>query len=572
MGSADASEQAAGVTMSWRRAVVVWCALLAVGAFLLAGRYDFAEAGGAFARAGYLSTLYFLVIVPPLTHVLAARLGAPPQLAWAFGIAVLAIASAPYRWLGLGHLRHVIHYFEHPKTEPIWFPRAIHDPGAPNERLILGLALVIAVVVALAFARARRRDAVVRRALPGILLSAVVVVQAGLHTSTRSPYTLIPRIETIARPWYRLNLFPNGQGAVNGDAHYFTGIDDHLKGVPKPVDPLVLRRSFPHWLASHATFFFNPFYVYLILNVGLWIAAALAMYGWVHRIASREAAMLAAGISVSLTGFIVYVAQPMSYFAALAALPIVMWGLEAFLVDAPRAPIAFGALFGLAAATYDLLPLVPCLAVYGWRRGVPWRAIAVSLLLGIAVYAGWPLLQHGILRVPTKSNLDVASGAITTTIDLLRTGEIGALVERVVRGIAAWATSLLWAFSGVTTVIAAGGLFVASSEQRRLIGIVMIPSLLVVVLLIIGNARWGQVRLGELPRFVTISWPAVVLTAALLLERCGRFGRALPWVVVGAIALFHNAGAFGFVRFDYHFYWPTPIGCDPYGATACTGP
>lgn len=573
------------MTTPARRALAIWCVLLGVGALLLVGRYDFTEAGGQFARAGYLSTLYYLLVVPPLCWVLARRLGASARVAWTIGGATLAIACAPYRWLGLGHLRHTVVFHNTPKSGPVWFPAAIHDSGAPHERLLLAVSLLLAVAGVIAVAR-RQGGPLLRRALPGLALSAAVVVQAGLHTSTRSPYTFIPLVESAAKPWYRLNLFPNGQGAVNGDAPYFTSIDDHLKGMPKPVEPLVLRRSFPHWLGAHASYFFNPYYVYLFLDLALWIASTLALYGWARRIAPRETALFAAAIGSTLTGFIVYVAQPMSYFAALASLPILLWGMEALLVDEPRSGLAFGALLGLTAATYDVVPLIPFLGVYAWLRGVPLRATIAPLVVGMAIYVGWPILQHVVLHVPTQSvnvtsNSDLATNAVKTTLALLRGGELGALFERVIRGVGVWGASLLWAFTGVTTLAAVVGIVAAPTALRRIVGTLLVPSLLVVVLLIVGNARWGQVRLGELPRFVTLSWPAVVLAAAIALERLAhwcrlrgheRLARALPWSVVLLIAVVNNAGAFGVVRFDYHFYWPTPVGCDPYGAVVCSGP
>jgi hypothetical protein len=552
------------------RRLALWALALGAAALLTAGRYDWAR-DGRLALAGFLSTMYFTLIVAPTAWGLLSWLGVGTRARAIAVSAILVVASLPYRWLGLGGLRVLWRYAPGPKDPPVFLPQALTAPmTAPEIALFVALALVGAAIVCWRWRGVARRW--------GLALVAVILLQTALHTSTRSPYTWIPFVESLGDrgKWYRLDLLPDGHGAVNADAPLFTVLDEHFKAT-RPVNPYLLRRSFPHWLGAHATYFVNPYFVYLVINVALWIAAVCAAFGWARRLSGDEhAARLTAALVAVANGFIIYVAQPMSYVAANAAVVIALWAFEAFAVsdgERRREPLLLGAVLGLCALTYDLFPFTLALVGYGWLRRVRWRITVTALAIGYALYGGWQTLQHSVLGIRADATNFVHATDALKGLKALVHQPFGTMLAKVGRVFVVFAVDHFWAFACVGLVLGAGGLAIAARGRVRWALVVLtIPSLMTIALMELGNTRWGKIGFGELPRLAYVSWPAMLLGTALLLVRArdalGRWQRvaaALPWVVVAAIFVLHNADVFGVVGVHYHFFWPTPVGVNPYG-------
>jgi hypothetical protein len=544
----------------------VWAGLLAAGAALLAGRYDWHEAGGRFARNGYLSSLYFFCLVLPTGYYLTLRLSGRPRVARVVAGVLFVVCALPYRLLGIAPRAVTLWPQNAVAPQIVWFPDALRDPGAPGDRaLILG----VFAIGALGFLWRARFDW--RRAAPLIALVGAITLQTALHTSMRSPYTYIAHFERAGK-WYHSYLLPSGQGAVNGDALFFTTLDEHFNGVPKDVRTYLIRRSFVHYLSSHFSYLFNPYYVFLVLNAGLWLLAALCTYHWVRRLDfPTETAQIAAALVATGNAFIAYVGQPTSYLISYAEIAISLYLFEVLLTDpapAGRAVALFGATLGLCAASYDFFPSFVMFLFYARLRRVPLGPVATALGVALAVYFGYLGLEYGVLHLPWKAtNMEHGERAWMGLMALLRHPSLRTWYELVARFPVVLAQDFAFAFTVVAAVLGVTGLVVGEARLQKLGAVLVLPAVLLDGYFFFGGHRWGQVSFAELPRFTYTAYPAIYLGAACLVTRARL--RWLGWLLIGLVFVLHNADVFGFPVVHYHLFWPTPMLCDPYGAAAC---
>jgi hypothetical protein len=555
-----------------------WLLVLAVGTLVLAGRYDFSEARGRFALQAFAATAYFFWIVVPLTWAITRRLVSrrTAQLVTAL---VFTVACFPYRLVGLQRFRHAVAIWGAGTHRPeiIWWPRALFDPGAPGERALLLLLLAAVALLAL-LAHGWRW----RRAAPLVAIVAALVVQTLLHTSLRSPYSYEAHFEAPGK-WYHDYLVPDGKGAVNADIPLFTTLDEHFVGIPKPMSTFYLRRSFLHWIGAHASYFVTPYYVYLVVNVLLWLVAVVCTYHWVRRVVGDlERARLTAALVACGNGFIAFVAQPTSYLGYYTAMAALLWGFELFLVDEKERPwagtLGFGALFGLACATYDIFPVVPSLLIYARLRRVRLLPTLAAMAMGLALHLGFVQLHLGVFRLVDKSNLHFSRAANANLVDFIATIGFATLYEHAARLVVVVAQDLVYAFTIVPALLALVALVLAERRVQTQIALWLLPVVLLAAYLFFGGIRWGRVSFAEIPRFFYLAYPAIYLATADLLARARaallargwrRTGAALPWAIVGLIAIVHNVDAFGYPGPYYHLLWPTPMLCDPYGNAVC---
>jgi hypothetical protein len=527
-----------------------WALVLVAGAALLAGRYDFREAGGKYALEAWVSSLYFLLIAVPFTWALTRRLwGEKPALV-ATGI-VLALHCLPYKLLGLGGLRYDVHHVSYTQRTPseiVWFPRALFEPAAGEGWLLLGF---VALVAAVAYALTRDW----RKSAPFVVMAALIALQAFLHTSLRSPYSYEAHLEKAGK-WYHNYLLPDGQAAVNADAPFFTGLDDHFNGLPRTISLLLIRRSFLHWLGSPLTFFFNPYYVYLFLNCVLWLVAALCAYGFIRRVTeSEEAARIVGALVLVSNGFIHFVAQPTSYLASFAMIPIALWSFERLLVERQELAdtLVYGVLLGLCAATYDFVPFFPMLLGYAAYRRAAMKHIGIALAIAAALPWGFLFVQFQILRLQGASNTYFITNAARNWLHLLMHPSASVYYEKLSHLPMVLLTDLVYAFALLAPVAALVGVLVKSERRTTwLILLLISPALLLATFFYVGEVSWGRVSMAALPRlsfmaFVGIYYGAAIALVALreLLARtrARRWAAAVPWVFLALVFLLNNVDA-----------------------------
>ncbi len=542
----------------WGRPLLIWAAASALGAALLAGRFDWQEAGGRFARPAYLCSLFFLLITPAVAHQLARALGSRPAVARAIAGALLLIECLPYHWLGLQRFRLTTTiYPPPPDTRMEWFPAALARGGFPHEvPFFLALAVIAALLVWLAGGGPRRPRASWPAWLsPVIAAFVLILLQTWLHTSLRSPYTYTQYFEEGT--WHHRCLLPGGFAAVNGDVGFFTTLNDLFNGLPRPVQTMLLRRSFLHYLSSPFTYFWNPFHVYLVLNTVLWLVAVLCTYGWARRaIGDARVAMFAAALVCIGNGFVYFAAQPMHYLAGYAAVAVLLFLFELLMVD-QRRPVLFGVLLGLCAATYDLFPFYPGLLIYGLVRHAPWKRTLVALAISLAVYGGFILVAYRIAGLPNNAyNTDHGTRALAQILATLRHPRPGELYWQSVNLVRVYAQNLAFAFFLVESAIAVAALLWMSPERRRLVLAVMAPAAILNVYLFFGQVPWAGTLLIELPRFTYIAYPAVYLAVALVLA---RLRPRWAWAALGLLFVWHNVDVFGLPDMHFHFYFPQKL-------------
>jgi hypothetical protein len=554
--------------------LAIWVPLLGLGALVLRGRFSELGPPQSFPRQAYFSSLYFFVLVVPVAYALIRAAGGSQRVAAIVTALIFVVASLPARWLGLERWRRVPWGHRDWTTPTLqWLPEHL-GPGAPLERPLLVALLIVFVAARVALSASPRPW---RRIAVEAGLFSFILAQAALHTSMRSPYTYVPHFENGA--WYHDNILPGPYGAVNADRYQFLWLDDHFNGVPEGVHAQLLRRPFIHYIGSWFSFFCNDYYVYLALNSVLWLAAALCMRDWVYRVTgARDLARWATVLTACGSGFIYYVAQPMSYLGAYVAVIFAWWACELTLIAAAqeraRAALLFGVVLGLCSTTYDFFSVYPALLLYVWLRRGSLVAAVAALIIGAGVYRGYLAVQHDLLGLSLYSdNALHAQLAMDETMKLLHHPIDGSLWLKSLRALIAYAQDLLYAFYGLTALVALAGLFVDDRRTRAVVLILMLPTLIGTTVLYYGGEQWGRVLIAQLPRLTFGAYPAIYLAAAVALAwleaavartRLGKIAWVAPWLLVASIVAIANVDVFGHPEAAYHFYWPTPMSCPPY--------
>jgi hypothetical protein len=372
------------------KTVFVWFLSLIVALAVLSGRYDWSAQVAQYSLRGYLSSAYLLVVLIPTAYYTVRKL-VPGQskLALAAAMAIGIVCTLPYQWLGLS----AWYYF---RDRPTWWhldmpgvatPEFDWLPGAlqrlrsmPHEVLFflslgalgLGLALICRRLVCAG--EDARRVCQWRYLVLVIGLFWLILLQTWLHLSVRSPYTYylpFARPEWAARYdyWFAVYLFPDRQAAVNADYHLFRALEEHFTGNPGDRNLMMLRRALPFYISSQFSYFVSPYYVFLVLNVVLWGLAAWSVYRFVSVLWHQRVAVYAAVLVASGSGFIYFVAQPMSYLAGYASIAIIIYVFESLLPKGPQQRIGIGAQPGteMGRAARTSIPPKPVLLGTGHR-------------------------------------------------------------------------------------------------------------------------------------------------------------------------------------------------------------
>jgi len=296
--------------------MTLWLVILIAGSLLLYGRYNWNEAEGQFASKSYLSSLYFFLIVLPVSYYLTLILSNKQKLALVVASLTFFVTTLPYYFLGLGGFRYQLSYiaWNSPGAQPemIWYPQAFDDAPFPNDRIFMVGLMLIFTGLAFWLASSKNKDLAglsrasvintLRRVAPFIGIFFLILVQTWLHSGLRSPYTYTAHYEQPPEKnyWYHLYLFENYQGAANSDVGFFLSLERYFGGYPEPVATLLIRRSFIHYFTSHFSYFWNSYYVYLVVNSLLWLVAVVCTYYYVKRVLAKpKVAIYAAALVTS---------------------------------------------------------------------------------------------------------------------------------------------------------------------------------------------------------------------------------------------------------------------------------
>jgi hypothetical protein len=553
-----------------------WLVILGIGALLLRGRYDF---GAPNTKNSYASALFFFVPTIVALHYVLRLSPLRRRVVHGLTAAAFVLFTLPHHWLGLDKLRAdpKAQWWSDVGTDPQLQFLPAHFPAEsfPHERLFfLGLLLVFAATAALVVARGLAASSSLReglrRARAWIGAYAAVLLVSFLHTGLRGGYTLNAFFAVAAnkRNWYILYLFPaTRQGAVSADFPYFWDIDRYFQGVPAVPRTLVLRRPFLHYVASHVSAFVNPWYVYLVLNTLLWLAAAACVYALVRRVTGRQPlAVFAAALVCVGNGFHYFVSQPKSYLAGYALVAVMLYTFDVLLASDRPWPwmraLLCGLALGLMACTYDAQPILLGLLVYAvFRRLNLLRALAV-LAIAFVIPALWVRLQFNVLGLPLdRANSYIAEDTMHNVAALVTDPKRGLIYSLVVHAFTVFAQNMAYDFMVAALVAAVLGFVLADAARDRWLGLILfVPAMVLDLVLVLGQVKWAIWYVAELPRLSYIAYPAVYLGVALVLERVlgggARWRVAAAWALVAALGFWQSADIFGFLSPSIHFYFP----------------
>ena len=560
------------------RALGIWAAGLGVGLVVLSGRYDWSSVAHVYSLRGYLSSAYmFVLFLPTLYYTLDRFL---PQQRDVLGVtAVIAVLlTLPYRWLGLDRF----YYYANRRQwynlgepgilppEPDWFPDALRRlPAIPYEGLLFGGLFMIGVAIAaLCWRRQQQswKSSRNQKILGLFAIYCLILVQTWSHLSLRSPYTYVPHFEKPpeAGYWYHVYMFPDQKGAVNADLFVFMALEDNFIGTTRPINTMLIRRSFPFYLSSQISYFTNTLYIFIIFNIITWLLSVVCCYLFAKRAWSERAAMLSAAMVASGTGFIMFVGQPMNYLVGYAAISISIYLFQRIIIEDDqsfKSLLLFGALFGFLLMVYDLLPLIVFFVGFGFARRASIKKIFFSLLVSAFIYFGFLFLYFDLLGQEYNDiNAKQATDSIVNIVALIRNASLNHWYILIFRFFELYLGHLCKDFFVLPLLPALIGLLLLRDRNEvAVISLLFAPSLLTLAIL-----HFGGQSIAEQPRFMYITYPAIYILAAIALDRIAdlqirppwmQLISASPWLFILLLVILNNIDVFGFPSTYYHFYW-----------------
>lgn len=561
---ARAEDRPARSAPHWLRPAAAWLGLLVAGLVLLLGRFDWSGPERPFARRGYLLSAYLFVLTLPLVYGLLRRLCRPRWVATAATGATFVVLTLPYRWLNLDGL------YYYAGRDRQWYtvdevpvPKTRFLPDGPwttfpHDVALFAVLVLLAVGAALVAARLRngRRARPSGRALAVVALFALVVLQAFLHAGVRGPYVYMTHYQEpeAANFWYAVSMWGDGEGTVIADQFVFSAMEDYFQGAPREPNNMLIRRPAGFYAAAQFSYFVNAYYVWMVANVLVWLAAALAGYGFARRLAGERAGILMAAMIGCGTGFVAFVGTPGMYLQGYAVVIIALYLLERLVGDDPRPAsfVLFAAALGACSLVYDLETLYPVLLLYGLARRFSVKPLVASLAGAYLIYRGFLLVHDVVLDIPVVAdNVAQAGVARRAVLDLLRHPSVDEVYRHTTDIAGAFGLQLARMFFVLPLLPALAGIrFLRTRAQA-----VLVVALTAASLATVAALRIGGLELGDIPRFVYPMYPAVYLLAALALVRLGEWNgpprlrpalRVAPWIFVAALVVLSNMDAFGY--------------------------
>jgi hypothetical protein len=344
----------------------------------------------------------------------------------------------------------------------------------------------------------------------------------------------------------------------------FRSIEEIFMGTPRPETGLVVNRPFPLYLSSQLSYFFNPFYVMVAMNVLCWLGAILAVRDYVSGHFDHRIGAVAALLTASGPGFIAFVAQPPTYLWGFAAAAITIWAHwriccrdKSSLGDY----VLFGGLLSLTLLTYDHFSLLAYLVGYELLFRRSYKRILLSGSVAITIYLAFGALARSIPTIiPNDRNAKYVSVSIQNALATLSALPL-TLTNYDFYGtfLSSYLHNLGNAFFVAPVVLAIAGIFLLKgSMELRHAGLLALPSAVNYTLLYMG-----QTELAGMPRFVFVGYVAVYLLCGVVVVRLGDLTKGWRrWtmpvfaaVVVSLNVAIANADVFGFPWLYFYFFY-----------------
>lgn len=578
------------------RSLAVWLVILACGAGLLYGRYDWNTGGGFFARRGFWLSLYLFLIMLPTVFYLARRTLHSERVAIGLTAIVFVVFTLPYKLLGLTSL---FYYHAHAQgfqiasfpyqTGPGFVvshlpePKLQFLPGGslssfPLDYVFMPLLFVLGAACIWGVWRIRARAGFrAARSVPRLLTIAflLICVQTFVHAGMRAPYTYLSYFQEpqAQKHWYVVYHFADQSGATEGDQYVFAPLEDYFEGAPYRGNNALIRRPFAFYLESQISYFINDYYGWLALNCLFWLAAVFATARLVGRLATPRAGLIAGALVLFGSGFIAFVGTTAMYMQNYAAAAIALCAFEDLVVNppdrGPRRYALFAGILALCALTYDLEPLFLVMLAYGLSRRVPWRPLLGCLAGAFALLEGFTYAVTDVVHIGINPENSVQlSTGLRATWHLITHPTLPTWYDTVVTVVPSYLHLWLQSFFVIPPILAILGL--RRLRDRSLY--VLVGSLFLMGLAIIAVLQIGNQLIGTVPRLIYPTFIGVYLPAAVALDgfaerahqiATGRNGlrrlrAATPWIVVAVMALLANIDVFGYPTLYVEFFVSTP--------------
>jgi hypothetical protein len=553
------------VMKAWLKDALGWFFVLGAGLLLLIGRYDWA-ADIEHARIGFFCSAFYFLIITPVLYYLIVELTTLPRAAFVITGIWWVTAVVPYRWLHLDRFYYDLEnilwvanpsdYTKDFVTRPDWFPQAFQNlPAIPYEGpiflvlLLLGAGLTVFLY--------RRYEARKKFVILAFTSYAVILLQTWMHLSLRSPYLYYTRwVPSFDNHFFRLFMFPDGKGAVNNDVHVFRSLELLFMGKPYPWD-LLFRRSVYFYISSQFSYFFNLYYVSLILNVVLWAAAVVCGYLFTRMYWPERVALLTAGFIATGSGFIMFVAQPMVYL------------FERIVIAGPltvKKLALFGAFLGLASLNYDIFPFYLYIIGYGLFRKVNWMKLIGMIAIAVMIYGGLLLVyQQGLGKEIQTSNSELMTGTLNGFLQWAASATPDQWHIKFKEFFAQFFNNMGSGFIVLPAVFALLGLpLLDGSTRKGIIFFLFLPAVAMQAVLQFGGARFSFFYLYELPRLYYIVFPGMYILAAVFLDGAAkmlsggmlkRLAPTFPWAGLALVVFINNIDVWGVPSLYYHLYF-----------------
>ncbi len=562
------------------------------GLIFLAGRYNWAENYQKYSIRGYVSSAFLFIFMIPLIYFLLSDF--IPKKRKFNRIITFLIAiwfSLPYHWLNLEKFYYYQErpiryppYTNYPEIQTNWlsFSEKIRK-DMPNEILFFLILILLGLLAFLfpylhAKKKGCKKEELKKRAFL-FFLFLLILLQTFFHLSFRSPYTYY---NNFRKPldWkfaYDSFLFPDLQGVVNSDIPIFTDIEDHFTGQPHETNTLIIRRAFPFYVNSQFSYFFNRYYSFIIINIILWFIASACSYKLGNIWWNREIGAYMAFFTSCGPGFIMFVAQPMSYLPGYASVIIIIYLFERLIIKrinpTIKSYIFFGIALGFTFLTYDLFSYIFFFLLYAKFRKQSIPKLSLSILLGLMISLGFVWLQTNVLKISlNNANSKYLSESIANIIDLLKKGSIGEIYFLATNLFGNFISLLTKAFLVITFLLAIFGLFLICDSDKLNIKILslllILPVFLNFSILYYGRTTFpafykGTEYMSDYPRLYYSAYPAIyLLSAGFLFEVRNFFLKInLKWagdfIVVGFLLLvwiISNIDSFGYLPQLYFYF------------------
>lgn len=515
-------------TKDTKRKICIWVLILLSAAALLYGRFDWKIDPPASRRA-YLPLLFFFCLfLPTLFHILQ-KLIPHGRVSYVVTAVTGVWYALPYHWLGLEPFfmsagGFISQYGSAGIPKPQWYPEAFGAADFPFQGLFFGTVGLLGLGLLGWYFQQKRTVTKRERFFFGGLFLLILCQLLG-HLSYHSPYTYLPHYEMASEKnyWYIVYLFPGGGGAVNADYPWYRQCEEALLGI-SGVPHAFWTRMFPIFLAVPWTRFFNPYYVWLCINIAAWCGAVAALYYIACRWFDKTTARFTAVLAASAPGFILYGAQPAIYVLALAALPVMLALFFKIFDGGIKVShcLLFGSVLGLFSLTYESQPWLLTIPLLGLLSFRSWRGPLLSVAIAILIYVAFSALGKTLPDLVLHPTLQPGAGnPIQNTLVLFLSGDLPRIFTTLRKCFTGWKTFLDHAFPFCVFPALLGLLVTPSRRLRLFLLTLVLPSFLTYSVMCLGQQDYYL----HYPRIVYSAYPAIYMSCAFSLAWVSRVVR-----------------------------------------------